>query len=107
MARTNNMDCRIRSYANLEVSRLSLPAADDLLGMPEPACKHVFTVDLRECSQMSGRYNDPLPIALLQANDQSHILSLPTPSSTLLAILVRQSLFIKVDRLGHFGLEPV
>jgi len=40
MARTNNMDCRIRSYANLEVSRLALPAADDLLGVPEPACKH-------------------------------------------------------------------
>jgi hypothetical protein len=34
------MDCRIRSYANLEISRLARHKANDLLGMPEPNCKH-------------------------------------------------------------------
>jgi len=64
-------------------------------------------MDVCEGSQMSGRYHDPFAVALLQPDNQSHILSLPTASSTLLAILVRQSLFIKVDRLGRFAFESV
>jgi hypothetical protein len=101
------MDCRIRSYANLDISRSSLRSASDLLGMPEPACKLFFLMTMCEYSQMSGGHNNPLSIALLQSDDQSHILGLPTPSSTFLAVLVRQSLFVEVDRLRRFALEAV
>ena len=56
---------------------------------------------------MSGCYHDAFSITLFQPDNQSHILGLPTPSSTFLPLFVRQTLLVKVDCLGCFALESV